>query len=130
MRKRVWLATTLSKNMGSDVTDVVLPVTSVPERFRSFMPTGRCHCVMSPARKSIEQRGRRKEERRGKDNVRNEGCAAAGSQVRIKRTITSSHVPVISMGHNFPDRLRDSIPSGSRSCTTSPAVGGDEQRKK
>jgi hypothetical protein len=25
------------------------------------MPTGRCHCVRSPARKSIERRGRRKE---------------------------------------------------------------------
>ena len=32
-----------------------------PLRSSSFMPTGRCHCVRSPARKSIERRGRRKE---------------------------------------------------------------------
>jgi hypothetical protein len=41
------------------------------------MPTGRCHCVRSPARKSIEQRGRRKEEEK---TMRNEGRAAAGRQ--------------------------------------------------
>ena len=40
--------------MGSDLhSDVALPVTFVPTRFRYCMPTGICHCVRSPARKSM-----------------------------------------------------------------------------
>ena len=43
--------------MGSDIhSDVALPVTFVSPRYRSFMPTGRCHCARSPARKSMRTR--------------------------------------------------------------------------
>jgi hypothetical protein len=45
-----------------EVTFTHLPVIFVSERSRSFKPTGRCNCARSPARKSIERRGRRKEE--------------------------------------------------------------------
>ena len=42
----------LYQKLGSDLhSDVALPVTFVLKRSRSFMPTGRCHCVRSPARK-------------------------------------------------------------------------------
>jgi hypothetical protein len=69
---------TIFKIMGSDLhSDVALPVTFVPPRIRSFMPTGRCHCVRSPARKRIERRGRRKESGE-KEKVRNEESCAAG----------------------------------------------------
>ena len=62
--------------------------------------------------------------------MRNEGERVAGPQVRIKCQVPS-HAPVIIIGLNlFPDRSRDCIPSGSRSCVTSPAAGKSEQRKK
>ena len=48
-------------NIGSDLhSDVALPVTFVLPSPRFCMPTGRCHCVRSPARKSIERRGKEK----------------------------------------------------------------------
>jgi hypothetical protein len=50
----------MGSDLHSDVSDVVLPVTSVKVRSRRFMPTGRFHCVRSPERKSIERRGMRK----------------------------------------------------------------------
>ena len=59
------------------------PVTFVPERFRYFMPTGRSHCVRSPARKKTARRGRRKEERGEKEKVRNEGEASAESPKNV-----------------------------------------------
>jgi hypothetical protein len=37
-----------------------------PPRFRSFMPTGRCHCVRSPARKSKSEEVGEKKEKKGK----------------------------------------------------------------
>ena len=45
------------------------------------MPTGRCNCVRSPARKDIERRGRRKEESGEKKKVRNK------ESVRLNRNL-------------------------------------------
>ena len=82
MRKRVRLtATYLNYVQGTFPSDrhsliikCVLPVTFVLTRFRSFIPTGRCHCVMSPARRIARRSGKREEERwKGEEgNVRNE----------------------------------------------------------
>ena len=66
----------------------------------------------------------------GEEKVRNEGGRAAGPQVRIKRKFPS-HVPVICIWqYLLPDRSRDCIPSGSRSCVTSPEAGVGKERKK
>ena len=40
-----------------------VPVSALhPPRSRSFMPTGRCHCVRSPARKSMKDEVKKEEE--------------------------------------------------------------------
>ena len=64
--------------------------------------------------------------------MRNEGsvcgCTASSNKASI---FHHQHVPVIFILWCWsPARLRNCIPSGSRSCVTSPAVGEDEQRKR
>ena len=67
----------IMNNLGSDLhSDVALPVTSVPERFRSFMPTGRCNCVRSPKKKRKGQIGKR-------DKVRKEEAYAAEPKIYL-----------------------------------------------
>ena len=67
------------KNLGSDLhSDVALPVTSVEERFRSCMPTGRFICPISPARKG---NWKKKEI----EKKRNEGRTAADAQVQMNK---------------------------------------------
>ena len=46
--------------------------------------------------------------------------------------VNRPRVPVIIIRPNMlpPDRLRDFMPSGSRSCVTSPAAGLGEKKKK
>jgi hypothetical protein len=45
--------------------------------------------------------------------------------------VNRPRVPVIIIRLSmFPDRLRDFMPSGSRSCVTSPAAGLGEKKKK
>jgi len=67
--------------MGSDLhSDVALPVTFVAQRFRSFMPTGRCHCVRSPARKSMSDKVGERKKTGEKKKVRNKESVRLASK--------------------------------------------------
>ena len=68
-------------NMVSELHSfVALPVTSVPPRSRSFMPTGRCNCIRSPARQKAQSGEVGEKKKGGDDNVRNEECFAADAK--------------------------------------------------
>jgi hypothetical protein len=59
--------------MGSDLhSDVALPVTSVPARFRSFMPTGRFNWAISPMpeRATRQRKGKWKKKEDEKMRIR------------------------------------------------------------
>ena len=62
--------------MGSDLhSDVALPVTSVSQSFRLFMPTGRFNWAISPVRLRYGAT-------EGKGRVMNEGCTEEGEKMR------------------------------------------------
>ena len=121
----------LSPSNHHSLNNRAVPVSaSHPARFRSFMFTGICHCVRSPARKSTERCGRRTEEKRRKRQMRNEGCTAAYGLKNIYnnvRKMTSSLMSAVPVRPLQLRMLTDCIPSGSKSLSTAPAKGKAER---